>query len=186
MFPPREKKRKNSSPHYELWLQRGFTPGTHKCATLGLNLFYIVVCVHVQGTFTGKASSSHSRFSFWKITGSARYGKNRKMQNASPLICITTELEQSWRWINTGMTQCWRPTDTCYVFAVLWVNGTEITWSSDVLTSWQPTSVVSDWQFDNESSNRTARPHSWHCLNFSFTISDLKSVNVSRAPVARL
>jgi len=47
----------------------------HTC----LILFHIVVRVHVQRTFAANASSRHSKLNFWKITGSVKYGKNRKM-----------------------------------------------------------------------------------------------------------
>jgi len=50
------------------------------------------------------------------------------------------------------------------------MNGTEITRSSDMQSAYKLVAahtVVSDWQFDNVSSNRTAQPY---CLNFSTCI----------------
>jgi len=84
------------------------------------------------------------------------------------------------------MTQCSWPIDACYVSAAYeWHRNNLIKWCAQCLQAGSlATTVGSDWQFDNDISNSTTRPHSWHCLNFSFTVSDPEPVNV-RAVVVR-
>ena len=145
IFPSIEK---NPPPHLRnLCLQRGLTPEARKRVTLFI--FSISSYAFMSGPSLKKLRQATLSSTFERQLLVVR----QKSQNASQLICLTTGLEQSWRWIKSTLVAYY---------------------------------CRSNWQFDNDSSNRTARPHSWHCLNFSFTVSDVESVNVFRATAARL
>ena len=110
------------SPHekiYPLWnlyLQSELTFGAHKRASAPHSFKFIPYRRTRPCRSSGPSLQKRSQ-----ATLGSTSERRQKSQNASPLICITTGLEQSWRWINMVMTQCSRPIDECYVSAVLWM-----------------------------------------------------------------
>ena len=112
MFLPRKK---SPPPPVKFILAVGLTPGTHKCAILDLNLFHIIVCVHVQWTFE-KLCQATLRSTFERqmpVPGTEK----------SKMPLQLSVLRPDWNRADDGstlvMTQCSRPIDAYYVSVVL-------------------------------------------------------------------